>query len=57
MYGAEGAVTLFVIRQGVSLARSAIRFGVLGGQIELGKSRTLPPRRVVEVKAESKKAS
>ena len=57
MYGAEGAVTLFVIRQGVALARMAIRFGVIGGQVELGKTRTLPPRRVVEVKVESKKAS
>jgi hypothetical protein len=55
MYGAEGAVTLFVIRQGVSLARTAIRFGVLAGQLELGKSRPLPPRRV-EPKAEPKKA-
>jgi hypothetical protein len=45
MYGAGGAVTLFVIRQGVSLARAAIRFGVLAGQLELGKTRSLPPRR------------
>ncbi|HEY5922217.1 MAG TPA: hypothetical protein VIV11_11125 [Kofleriaceae bacterium] len=56
MYGAGGAVTLFVIRQGVALARSAIRFGVLGGQLELGKTRPLPPRRIVETKVESKKA-
>jgi hypothetical protein len=53
MYGAEGAVTLFVIRQGVALARMAIRFGVMGGQIELGGSRPLPPRRV-EIKPEPK---
>jgi hypothetical protein len=53
MYGAEGAVTLFIARQGVSLLRMAIRFGVLGGQIELGRSRPLPPRRV-EVKVDSK---
>jgi len=52
MYGAEGAVTLFVIRQGVSLARMAIRFGVLAGQVELGKTRPAPPRRV-EVKVEA----
>jgi hypothetical protein len=56
MYGAEAAVTLFVIRQGVALARTAIRFGVLGGQIELGKARPLPPRRLVEVKVETKKS-
>jgi hypothetical protein len=46
MYGAEGAVTLFVIRQGVALARMAIRVGVLAGQVEIGRGRPLPPRRV-----------
>lgn len=46
MYGAEGAITLFVIRQGVSLARTAIRFGVLAGQVELSRARPAPPRRV-----------
>jgi hypothetical protein len=55
MYGAEGAVTLFVIRQGVALARAAIRFGVLAGQVELGKLRPAPPRRA-EAKAEGKAA-
>jgi hypothetical protein len=54
MFGAEGAVTLFVIRQGVALARMAIRFGVLAGQIELGRTRAVPPRRV-EVKADDAK--
>jgi hypothetical protein len=53
MYGAEGAITLFVARQGVSLFRMAIRFGVLAGQIELGRTRPLPPRRV-EVKVDAK---
>ena len=52
MYGAEGAITLFVIRQGVALARMAVRFGVLAGQVELGRTRPAPPRRV-EVKVES----
>jgi hypothetical protein len=54
MYGAEGAITLFVARQGVSLLRMAIRVGVLAGQVELGRTRPLPPRRVeakVDVKA------
>ncbi len=55
MYGAEGAVTLFVIRQGVALARTAIRFGVLGGQLELGKTRAMPPRRI-ETKSDPKKS-
>lgn len=53
MYGAEGAVTLFVARQGVSLLRMATRVGILAGQIELGRTRPLPPRRV-EVKADPK---
>jgi hypothetical protein len=51
MYGAEGAITLFAVRQGVNLLRMAIRVGVMAGQIELGRTRPLPPRRV-EVKAE-----
>jgi len=55
MYGAEGAITLFVLRQGVALARSSIRFGVLAGQLELGKTRALPPRRIVETKPDAKK--
>jgi hypothetical protein len=55
MYGAEGAITLFVIRQGVALARTAIRFGVMAGQIELGKTRALPPLRV-DAKVEAKKS-
>ena len=55
MYGAEGAITLFVIRQGVALARTAIRFGVLAGQLELGKTRPLPPRRL-ETKTDTKKS-
>jgi len=46
MFGAEGAITLFVIRQGVALARTAARFGVLGGQLELGAARPPPPRRI-----------
>ncbi len=53
MYGAEGAVTLFVARQGVSLLRMAIHVGVLAGQVELGRTRPLPPRRI-EAKADSK---
>lgn len=51
MYGAEGAVTLFVARQGVSLMRMAIHVAVMAGQVELGRTRPLPPRRV-EAKAQ-----
>jgi hypothetical protein len=49
MYGAEGAITLFFVRQGVSLLRMAIKAGILAGQVELGRTRPLPARRV-EVK-------
>ncbi len=45
MYGAEGALTLYVARQGVSLLRMAIHVGIMGGQVELGRARALPPRR------------
>jgi hypothetical protein len=53
MYGAEGAVTLFVIRQGIALARTSVRVGVLAGQVELARTRPLPARRV-EPKTEPK---
>ncbi|HEX4423371.1 MAG TPA: hypothetical protein VH165_35930 [Kofleriaceae bacterium] len=54
MYGAEGAVLLFVVRQGVALLRMAIRVGILAGQVELGRTRPPPPRRVeVEVDAKA----
>ena len=43
MYGPDGAVTLFLVRLGVSLLRMVIRFGVLGGQLELGRTRPHPP--------------
>lgn len=46
MYGADGAIMLFALRQGVALLRMAIRAGVLAGQVELGRTRALPPRRV-----------
>ncbi len=49
MYGAEGAITLFFVRQGVALLRMAIKVGILAGQVELGRARPLPPRRI-EVK-------
>jgi hypothetical protein len=46
MYGAGGAVALFFVRQGVALLRMVIRIAVLAGQVELGRTRPLPPRRV-----------
>lgn len=46
MFGAGGAITLFVARQGAALLRTAIRVGVMGGQVELARTRPLPPRRV-----------
>lgn len=45
MYGAEGAVTLFFVRQGVALVRMAIRVVIMAGQVELGRTRPLPPSR------------
>jgi hypothetical protein len=53
MYGTDGAITLFLVRQGVSLLRVTIRIGVLAGQVELGRTRPLPPRRV-ELKVDPK---
>jgi hypothetical protein len=52
MYGAEGAITLFIARQGIMLLRFATRVGILAGQVELGRTRDLPPRR--EPKPESR---
>ncbi len=46
MYGAGGAITLFFVRQGVSLLRFAIRIGTLAGQVELGRTRPRPVRAV-----------
>lgn len=43
MFGSDGAVALFVIRQGVALARMAMRFGLLAGQLELATARLQPP--------------
>jgi hypothetical protein len=53
MFGTEGAITLFFVRQGVALLRMAVKIGILGGQVELGRTRPLPPRRVA-VQAEAK---
>lgn len=53
MYGTEGAITLFAVRQGVSLLRMAVRVGVMAGQVELGRTRPLPPKRT-EVKPDAK---
>ncbi len=54
MYGAQGALLLFVIRQGVALLRMAIRLGIVAGQLELGRTRPPPPRRIV-VEADPKR--
>ena len=45
MYGTEGAITLFIARSGVALLRMALRMGILAGQVEVGRTRDLPPRR------------
>jgi hypothetical protein len=54
MYGADGAVMLFFVRQGVALLRMVIRVAVLAGQVELGRTRPLPPRRSVAGTADTK---
>jgi hypothetical protein len=46
MYGTDGAIMLFLVRSCVALLRLAIRVGVYGGQVELARTRPLPPRRV-----------
>ncbi len=54
MYGTDGAITLFLVRQGVALLRTTIRVGVLAGQVDLGRTRPPPPRRIetkVDIKA------
>jgi hypothetical protein len=53
MYGAGGAITLFLVRQGVALLRVTIRVAVLAGQVELGRARPLPARRA-EAEAKAK---
>ncbi|MEO8701039.1 MAG: hypothetical protein ABI867_13405 [Kofleriaceae bacterium] len=53
MYGTDGAITLFLVRQGVSLLRMAIKFGVSAGQVELARTRALPPRRVETTETET----
>jgi hypothetical protein len=45
MYGQAGAIMLFALRQGVSLARLVVKVGVVAGQVELGRTRPLPPHR------------
>lgn len=45
MYGAEGAITLYFVRAGVTLLRHAVKVGIMAGQIELGRTRALPRRR------------
>jgi hypothetical protein len=45
LLGGGGALTILVIRQGLSLLRMAVKVGVLGGQVELGQTRPPPPRR------------
>jgi hypothetical protein len=43
MYGAGGAIALYLVRQGVALLRMAIRFAIMAGQVQLGEARPMPP--------------
>ncbi len=42
MFGAGGAIALYLVRQGVTLLRLAIRIGVMAGQVHLGETRSPP---------------
>jgi len=44
LLGTSGAVTILIVRQGMSLMRMAVKVGILGGQVELGQTRPPPPR-------------
>lgn len=44
MLGAEGALTLYIIRLGVQLFRMAVKFAVIAGQVHLGQQCAEPIR-------------
>jgi hypothetical protein len=46
MYGTGGALALFAIRQIATLVRTALKLGLLAGQVELTATRPPPPRTV-----------
>lgn len=43
MLGTGGAVALLIVRQGVALVRMALKVALVGGQVELGRTRPPPP--------------
>lgn len=51
MLGTGGALALLMIRQGVGLARVALKVGLIAGQVALGQERMPPPRKPVRVTA------
>jgi hypothetical protein len=42
MTGTQGAITLFIVRQGVALLRLALRVAMIAGQVALTRKRALP---------------
>ena len=44
LFGTSGAITIFLVRQSLSLIRIAIKIAIIGGQLELGSSNPLPRR-------------
>jgi hypothetical protein len=42
MLGASGAIALAIIREGVALVRMALKVALIGGQVELGRTRPPP---------------
>lgn len=51
MAGTSGALALFAIRQAVILLRTALKLGLLAGQVELTATRPPPPRTIATVDA------
>jgi hypothetical protein len=47
MLGTEGALALYVIRQGVQLLRLSVKFGIMAGQATLDEKRAAPLRPAV----------
>jgi hypothetical protein len=46
MLGTSGAISLLVVRQGLSIVRFTAKVALIAGQVELAQTREPPPRRV-----------
>lgn len=52
MLGTSGALALLGVREGLALARMGLKVALIGGQVELGLTRTPPPRTAATVEGE-----